>query len=41
MLIMRSSSGLLEIGVLIDLGKSLDSMQFVSFDSNAWLSNED
>jgi len=36
----RSSSGLLEIHVLIDLGESLDSMQFVSFEVNVWLSNE-
>jgi hypothetical protein len=38
---MRSSSGLLEILVLIDLGEDLDSMQFLSFDVNVWLSNED
>ena len=31
---MRSSSGLLEIRVLIDLREDLDSMQFVSFDVN-------
>jgi len=33
--------GLLEIYVLINLGGGLDSMQFVSFDVNVWLSNED
>ena len=38
---MRSSSGLLQIRMLIALGEGLDSMQFVSFDVNAWLSNED
>jgi hypothetical protein len=29
----------MEIRVLIDLGEGLDSMQFVSFDVNVWLSN--
>jgi len=37
---MRSSSGLLQIRVLIDLGEGIDSMHFVSFDVNAWFSNE-